>query len=211
MQRYEILPYNFGFRKLQSLPVVIWNPLRNLFFTKKDISIPNQNSNDTCEDEPYKTLNDFMDTYIPILLNTMKDLSDSDQKYNNSFTLNFVENIYSQYDFRNAKGDKETGQSFCEQISVSFTENVGFSCDVYVGQCGSSDEQCDFVNKVQNELIKNTNELWSKLKNIKGYGQAEFTVYQNDAYRKGDLLLGNNKEYVVEKSKGEEAVCKPAS
>ena len=152
-----------------------------------------------------------MDTYIPILLNTMKDLSDSDQKYNNSFPLNFVENIQSQYDFRNAKGDKETGQSFCEQISVSFTENVGFSCDVYVGQCGSSDEQCDFVNKVQNELIKNTNELWSKLKNIKGYGQAEFTVYQNDAYRKGDLLLGNNKEYVVEKSKGEEAVCKPAS
>lgn len=41
--------------------------------------------------------------------------------------------------------------------------------------------------------------------------QAEFTVYQNDAYRKGDLLLGNNKKYVVEKSKGEEAVCKPSS
>ena len=47
--------------------------------------------------------------------------------------------------------------------------------------------------------------------NIQGYDQAEFTVYQNDAYRKGDLLLGNNEEYVVEKSKGEEAVCKPAS
>lgn len=210
MQRYEILPYNFGFRKLQSLPVVIWNPLRNLLFTKKDIPVSN-----TCEDEPYKTLNDLMDTYIPILLNTMKDLSNVDQKYNNSFTLNFVENIYWQYDFGNAEGDKETGWSLCEQISVNFTENVGFSCDD-LGQCGGSDEQCDFVDKVQEELIKNTNELWSKLNDIKNYQQAEFTVYQNDAYRKGDLLILNEfipdvDEYVVEKSKGEEAVCKLVS
>tara|TARA_Y100000816_G_C25921519_1_gene480535 strand:- start:80 stop:310 length:231 start_codon:yes stop_codon:yes gene_type:complete len=62
-------------------------------------------------------------------------------------------------------------------------------------------KQCDFVNKVQIDLIKNTNDLWNKLNNMKDYKQAEFTVYQNGASRKGDLLLRNNKEYVVEKSK----------
>ena len=37
---YGVLQSNLGFEKVQSLPVFIWNPIRNLFFTKKDILDP---------------------------------------------------------------------------------------------------------------------------------------------------------------------------
>ena len=37
---YGVLQSNLGFKKVQSLPVFIWNPIRNLFFTKKDILDP---------------------------------------------------------------------------------------------------------------------------------------------------------------------------
>ena len=44
---YGVLQSNLGFKKVQSLPVFIWNPIRNLFFTKKDILDP-----DTPDVEP---------------------------------------------------------------------------------------------------------------------------------------------------------------
>ena len=37
---YGVLQSNLGFKKVQSLPVFIWNPIRNLFYTKKDILDP---------------------------------------------------------------------------------------------------------------------------------------------------------------------------
>ena len=36
IQQYGVLPSNLAFAKLQSLPVYIWNPIRNLFETKED-------------------------------------------------------------------------------------------------------------------------------------------------------------------------------
>lgn len=36
IQQYGVLPSNLAFAKLQSLPVYIWNPIRNLLETKED-------------------------------------------------------------------------------------------------------------------------------------------------------------------------------
>lgn len=42
IQSYRVSESNVGYKRIQPLPVFIWNPIRNLFYTKKDILEPKE-------------------------------------------------------------------------------------------------------------------------------------------------------------------------
>ena len=42
IQSYRVSESNVGYTRIQPLPVFIWNPIRNLFYTKKDILEPKE-------------------------------------------------------------------------------------------------------------------------------------------------------------------------
>ena len=69
---YGVLQSNLGFKKVQSLPVFIWNPIRNLFYTKKDILdpdtsdvIPDPDSPDVVPDATPDVVADAVPDVVP--------------------------------------------------------------------------------------------------------------------------------------------------
>ena len=42
IQSYRVSESNVGYTRIQPLPVFIWNPIRNIFYTKKDILEPKE-------------------------------------------------------------------------------------------------------------------------------------------------------------------------
>jgi hypothetical protein len=192
--------------RIQTIPFYINNPLRNLALVKEnkdDLSLANVS--EVCATEPFKTLSDLMDKYIPQFVDIMKDMpkgTNPDTLYNNSFTLAIEPDVFYTMEFGFGSID-EPYVEICNQIAVHLTSDSTITCSLVPAGCGEDSSQCDYVETVKTQLKDVMTSFASEVQEkFSTYSGLNLFVYESDVFLRGNLTLSETSDFTVTMENG---------